>query len=239
MKSIVLSAFVLAMAGNVAVAADSDDRVEEAVTAKLSRDARLKGQKVKVDVDEGVAKLDGKVASAADRTRAARLAAAVAGVVRVENNLEVDTGVAKDRVEANADRTKEVIDDRADRTKERVDENAERAKDRVDERARANKESLEHKGASSERAGAPAERRSDSAGTEVSDSWITTKVKTSFVGVDALEGSDIHVDTDRDGAVTLRGTVPNETARARAVEITRSTKGVRRVVDELRLSPRR
>jgi osmotically-inducible protein OsmY len=55
-------------------------------------------------------------------------------------------------------------------------------------------------------------------------------------GVEALKNSEIHVDTDHEGVVTLTGTVPSETARARAVKIARGTKGVHRVVDELKLS---
>jgi osmotically-inducible protein OsmY len=75
----------------------------------------------------------------------------------------------------------------------------------------------------------------DSVGTEVSDSWITTKVKASYLTENALKGSDISVDTDDHGVVRLTGTVPTEAARARAVEIARTTKGVRRVDDHLEL----
>jgi hyperosmotically inducible protein len=72
----------------------------------------------------------------------------------------------------------------------------------------------------------------------VTDSWITTKVKAQFIGVDALKNSDISVDTNQNGVVTLTGTVPNDVARAKAVEIVRTTKGVRRVVDEMKPSAR-
>jgi osmotically-inducible protein OsmY len=75
----------------------------------------------------------------------------------------------------------------------------------------------------------------DSVGTEVSDSWITTKVKASYLTEGALKGSDISVDTDDHGVVKLTGTVPSEAARVRAVEIARSTKGVRRIEDHLQL----
>ena len=242
MKLTVLSAFMFALAGNVAVAtaADSDDRIEDVVSTKLSHDGRLRGQKIKVDIDNGVAKLEGKVASQADKARAEHVAAACAGVVRVQNDLEVDVGVAKDRVEDNADKTKDAIDDNAKRTKDRVEENADRAKERVDERAKVQKENLEHKGTNAERDRnvdrAPVEHHGDSA--PVSDSWVTGKVKTQMLGVEALKGSDIQVGTDHDGVVTLRGTVPSEAARARAVAIARTTKGVRRVVDELKLERR-
>ena len=47
------------------------------------------------------------------------------------------------------------------------------------------------------------------------------------------ETSGINVDTDRDGVVTLRGTVSSSADRARAVDIARRTDGVRKVVDSL------
>ena len=76
------------------------------------------------------------------------------------------------------------------------------------------------------------------AGQAVSDGWITTKVKSSFVGVDALEGSDINVDTNGH-IVTLRGTVPSATARARAVSLAKQVDGVKSVKDELTIGAKK
>jgi len=75
-------------------------------------------------------------------------------------------------------------------------------------------------------------------GEAVGDSWITAKVKTQFVSEDALDGSDINVDTDNN-VVTLHGTVASERGRQRAVEIARSTKGVQRVDDKLSVDRKR
>jgi hyperosmotically inducible protein len=69
-------------------------------------------------------------------------------------------------------------------------------------------------------------------GEVITDTWITTKVKSQFMGEDALKGSDINVDTDKH-IVTLRGTVKSEAGRARATQIAKSTDGVQRVVDRL------
>jgi osmotically-inducible protein OsmY len=76
------------------------------------------------------------------------------------------------------------------------------------------------------------------AGEAITDAWITTKVKTEFVGVDALKGSDINVDTV-DHVVTLKGTVASAAGRARAMEIAKTTKGVTRVVDNLTIAPKK
>jgi hyperosmotically inducible protein len=238
MRLTVWSAIALGVLGNVAVARAADrpdDRVETRVGTRLSHDARLKGQDVHVDVDDGVAKLKGKVATEADKARAEKVAAAVAGVKSVQNQLEVDPSVAKDRIEHNADKSKERIDENAKRAKERIDDNTARAKERVDESRRADRRA--DGTPASDRTAAPVERpHADNTGDQISDGWITTKVKGQFVGVDVLKGSDINVDTSKEGVVTLNGTVPTEAARSRAVEIARTTKGVRRVVDNLKLS---
>jgi hyperosmotically inducible protein len=236
-------AFSAAVAGglNVAAAASPDDTTENRIETRFSKDARLKGQDVHVDVDSGVARLKGKVATEADKVRAEKVAAKITGVSRVENNLEVDPSVAKDRIEHNADKAKDRIDDHAAKAKDRIDDNAAKAKERVDEHAKAAKDNADHPNTAADHTnpagGAPVERREpDSAGDQVSDTWITTKVKSQFIGVDTLKGSDISVDTSKDGVVTLNGTIPSEAARARAVDIARTTRGVRRVVDNLKLS---
>lgn len=70
------------------------------------------------------------------------------------------------------------------------------------------------------------------------DAWITAKVTSKFVGEDALKGSDINVDTS-DNVVTLKGTVASEAGRARAFAIAKDTDGVKRVVDQVRIAPKK
>jgi hyperosmotically inducible protein len=72
-------------------------------------------------------------------------------------------------------------------------------------------------------------------GNVVKDGWITVKIHSQFLPEDALEGSDIDVDTDA-GTVTLSGTVVNEAGRARAVAIAKATDGVRSVNDRLKIA---
>lgn len=70
----------------------------------------------------------------------------------------------------------------------------------------------------------------------VKDQWITMKIHSQFVLEDALEGSNVDVDTVS-GVVTLSGTVATEAGRARAVAIAKSTDGAKSVVDKLRIAP--
>ena len=73
-------------------------------------------------------------------------------------------------------------------------------------------------------------------GNAITDSWITMKVHSQFIPEDALEGSDIDVDTDA-GVVTLKGTVLTAAGKARAVAIAKATDGVKSVTDQLRVGP--
>ena len=233
MKVTTLGAIAIAITSSVGVAAaasDNDNRVENRIEARLNHDAKLKGHDLKVDVEDGVATLKGKVPDEAHKLRAERLAR-VAGVTRIDDKLEIDTDAVKNKVEDNARLAKKRIDDRAEKAKDRIDQTEDRTKERIDAEAKLKKERAEHPGVPVERPMA----KNDTAGEEVTDAWITTKVKTQFIGVDALSGSDISVDTNQMGVVTLTGTVPNERARSKAIEIVRTTRGVHKVVDLMKL----
>jgi len=64
------------------------------------------------------------------------------------------------------------------------------------------------------------------------DASITAAVKTRLGTLPGVIANDINVDTD-DGVVTLKGSVPEASQKAKAEEITRHTTGVKRVVNEL------
>jgi len=66
------------------------------------------------------------------------------------------------------------------------------------------------------------------------DPGITTAVKTKLAADDTVKAYKIDVDT-KEGVVTLAGTVDSQAAKSRAIEIANTTKGVKSVVDELRI----
>ncbi len=74
-----------------------------------------------------------------------------------------------------------------------------------------------------------------SAGTTVSDQWITTKVKSKLIADDMVKARNINVDTTA-GVVTLRGIVFSSREKERAIVLARETKGVRRVTSHLKIS---
>ena len=66
------------------------------------------------------------------------------------------------------------------------------------------------------------------AGHTISDSWITTKVKSTFMYSTNVNGSDIAVSTDT-GIVTLSGKVESGAERALAIELAQNVRGVKSV----------
>jgi len=70
--------------------------------------------------------------------------------------------------------------------------------------------------------------KAPSAGTEIADSWITTKVKSTYGYSSNVNGSDIGVSTDS-GIVTLTGKVDSGAERALAIELAQNVRGVKSV----------
>lgn len=73
------------------------------------------------------------------------------------------------------------------------------------------------------------------AGEEVSDAWITTKVKTDLMATGDVPGTGIDVDT-KDGVVTLTGTVESQAVADKAKSVAGNIKGVKRVDSKLTVS---
>lgn len=71
-----------------------------------------------------------------------------------------------------------------------------------------------------------------SVGDITDDATITSTINTRFVRDDLVSAIDINVDT-YEGVVTLTGTVDSPAASVRAMQLARSTKGVKRVNSKL------
>ena len=225
----------------------------------------LENSDINVDVRNNVVILKGTVPTEAGKARAAAIARATEGVTRVQDNLRV--GVAAKRT-SDADSTvargaapvagaareagqdmKEGAQDAKKSTKAAARDTKQATKDAAAE-ARAEtreageevregaREAKDDAKATARNAGQETREATGTAGQAVNDGWITTKVKSSFVGVDALDGSDIDVDTNGH-VVTLRGTVASAAARARAVSLAKQVEGVKSVKDELTIAAKK
>ena len=71
--------------------------------------------------------------------------------------------------------------------------------------------------------------------TFVKDSVITTKIKTKLAAEHLSSAKHIKVDTDRNGVVWLSGTANSQEEADKAVEIARSTEGVKSVNSKLKV----
>jgi len=74
------------------------------------------------------------------------------------------------------------------------------------------------------------------AGCAQSDAGITTKVKAKLDAQRDLTSAGIHVDT-ANRVVTLSGTAASDTEKQKAVQLAKSTDGVKDVVDNLAVHP--
>lgn len=68
----------------------------------------------------------------------------------------------------------------------------------------------------------------DQAGEVVTDTWITSKVKSTFLADDSLSALDIKVETNK-GVVSLSGVVASDAERDLAVAKTKEINGVKDV----------
>jgi osmotically-inducible protein OsmY len=75
---------------------------------------------------------------------------------------------------------------------------------------------------------ASAKAASKEAGRDMTDGWITTKVKSTFMYSRNVKGSDIDVST-KDGIVTLTGNVDSGAERDLAIELANNVRGVKSV----------
>lgn len=83
-------------------------------------------------------------------------------------------------------------------------------------------------------AGYIAGQEDQTAGEVIDDQWITTKIKTKLVADWEVNALKINVDTEK-GVVTLSGTVGSRNEAEKAIRIARETKGVKKVVDKLKV----
>jgi osmotically-inducible protein OsmY len=203
-----------------------DNRLVIGMSAEAVKDAKENAQEAKQDAKENAreAKQDAK-----ENAREAREDAKESAEEAKQEAREAREEATDSAREAREDARESAHDAKHD-----AKQSAEQAKDKADETTREARQDAKESARDAKDAGAAAV---GTAGAAVTDGWITTKIKSSFVGVDALEGSNIDVDTNNH-VVTLRGTVPSENAKNRAVTIAKKVDGVTSVKSELKIAPK-
>jgi len=196
----------------------SDKTIDDSVEAKINADASLKKHSIVVTVDEGVVTLTGVVSTKAESDKAARLAN-VTGVTRVNNNLVV-TKEVKGTAGRATEKTKDGVEKAGEKTKDGLEKAGGKTKDGAEKVYDKTKDGV------------------SATGEAITDGWITSRVHSKFIGEDLLKDSNINVDTNNH-IVTLRGTVMSAAAKARAVTEAKEVEGVRSVVDQLTIGPKK
>ncbi|MEP7305017.1 MAG: BON domain-containing protein [Acidobacteriota bacterium] len=201
-------------------AAADDSTLKSEIAASLKKNSMLAPRDIDVSVDNGVVTLKGEVKTAAEKTRAGRVAQ-IKGVARVDNRIEVNPDIDRSKIDAAAEKTKAGVNKAVDASKGAAEKAVEGVQKGV--------------GKAEEGVGKAAEKTASAlgkAGDKVGDASVTTKVKAGFSNEALLKETAIDIDT-ADGVVTLRGTVGSDAAKARAGAIATGTDGVTRVVNLL------
>jgi osmotically-inducible protein OsmY len=211
-------ALLLSAAGLVFTAACSqtDAGVTTAVKAKMASDDTVKASEINVDTHNHVVTLNGTVGSQAVKERAVMIARNTKGVSNVVDDLAVGAVPA-----ATSGAYEQKIEDTAHDAKVKTEDAAHDAKVKTEEYGHDAK--------------VKTEKAADKAGEVITDSAITTDLKTKYLAEPGVPGVDIHVETNN-GVVTLTGNVKTKAEMTKAMSIARGTHGVKRVVNHLKVA---
>jgi hyperosmotically inducible protein len=203
-----------------AACAQTDAGITTNVKTKLAADDTVKAYQIDVDTNNGVVTLTGNVETPAAKDQAMLIARQTNGVRDVVDQIVVNPTAATSGA---FDRSTDLDDpaaNTADRLGDRVESAGQATADKTGELAQNTADKT-----------ADVTRRT---GEAVADGAITSAVKTRFLADAMVKGLQIDVDTDN-GVVTLNGTVSSKAEMDKAMEIAKSTSGVKRVVSNLRM----
>lgn len=204
--------------------AQTDPGITTAVKAKFAADSTVKAYQIDVDTASGVVTLTGIVEAPAAKEQAVILARGTDGVKDVVDHITVNQAAA-----TTPEHVGESIKDATRTAGEKIEDGATATKDAAERGVDATKRGIE-KGVDATKEGAA------KTGEFVTDAAITTAVKTKLLADGKTPGLKIDVDT-KDGVVTLSGTVKTRAEIDKAVADARGTKGVTRVVNDLKVAP--
>jgi osmotically-inducible protein OsmY len=193
----------------------SDAGITTAVKAKMATDDTVKASQINVDTHNRVVTLNGTVGSQSEKERAVTIARDTKGVNNVVDDIVVGPVPA-----ATAGGYEQKAEDKAHEAKVKTEDAARDAKAKTEEYAHDAK--------------VKTEKAADKTGEVITDAAITSEVKTKFLAEPGVSGLNINVDTNN-GVVTLKGMVKSKAEADKAVMIARNSKGVKRVVNMLRI----
>jgi len=222
-------ALLLSAAGLVFTAACSqtDAGVTTAVKTKMATDDTVKASEINVDTHNHVVTLNGTVGSQAEKERAVMIARNTKGVTNVVDDLTIGPVPA-----ATAGAYEQKAEDAAHDAKVKTEDAAHDAKVKTEDAAHDAKVKTEEYGHDAK---VKTEKAAEKTGEIITDAAITSEVKTKFLAEPGVSGLSINVDTNN-GVVTLSGNVKSKAEAAKAMSIARDSKGVKRVVNHLKMA---
>ncbi|OHC19647.1 MAG: transporter [Pseudomonadales bacterium RIFCSPHIGHO2_02_FULL_60_43] len=241
----------------------SEARQEGSIWTAFALNRHLNPFTIDVDVENGSAKLTGKVETDVERDLAEQIALGIEGVKKVDNQLTLDpafeakasaepnlsqrfddatlVATVKSKLLWNSNTEGLDINVNADNGKVSLTGNAQTAEAKeLAGRLAANTDGVRAVNnqlsvSATDSTAAKAQDAADDTAAVISDAWITSKVKSSFIYSRNLDGLDISVDTQK-GMVSLSGTVLSNAEKQLAIETARNIRGVRGVdADALRI----
>ena len=206
--------------------AQTDPGITTAVKTKLAADATVKAYQIDVDTTNGVVTLTGTVEAPAAKEQAVVIARGTDGVKDVVDRITVNQAAAT-TPEHVGEHVSDSIKDATSTAGQKIEDAATATKHAAEKGIDATKDAAR---TATDKTKAGAEKT----GEFITDAAITTAVKTKLLADSKTPGLKIDVDTN-DGVVTLNGTVPSKAVADKAVADARGTKGVKRVVNNLKV----
>lgn len=236
----------------------TEARQETQIWTTYALSPYLRANDLKVSVDNGKATLTGKVDESVNKDLAKQIALGVSGIKEVDNQIVVQQdyvapaasstrsyGEAIDDATITATvKSKLLWSKSTDGLTADVDTNRGRVTlkgtaDSKDAKALAGRLALNSRGVESvdnqlvvtpkkTTVADSAKSSAKEAEQDISDSWITTKVKSTLMYSSNVNGSDIDASTSA-GVVTLKGKVDSGAERALAIELADNVRGVKSV----------
>ena len=195
----------------------SDAGITTAVKTKMAADTTVKASEINVDTHNRVVTLNGTVGSQAEKERAVTIARDTNGVTNVVDDLVVGPVPAATSGESYG---------------QKAEDKAHEAKVDTEQKAHEGKVKTEEYG---HEAKVKSEKAASKAGEVITDSAITSDIKTKYLAEPGVSGLDIHVETNN-GVVTLSGNVKTKAEETKAMSIARDTHGVKRVVNKMKVA---
>ena len=208
--------------------AQTDPGITTAVKTKLAADTTVKAYQIDVDTTNGVVTLTGIVEVPAAKEQAVVIARRTDGVKDVVDRITVNQAAAT-TPEHVGEHVGDSIKDATSTAGQKIEDAGTATKHAAEKGVDATKDAAR---TATDKTKAGAEKT----GEFITDAAITTAVKTKLLADSKTPGLKIDVDTN-DGVVTLSGTVPSKAVADKAVADARGTKGVGRVVNNLKVAP--